>query len=119
MMKKLGLCLMLLFSTGVFAKLPPPTDEAKAKADEVKAKTAWSDKVAAFQLCKSQDKVAERYHKENKQAASTKDFKAVKCEDPGPFAYTPPVPPSIAPGGAATGTAPPPTSEPAPQSIKK
>lgn len=117
MMKRLCICLALLFSTAAFAKLPAPSDEAKAKADETKAKTAWSDKVAAYKLCQSQDKTAERYRKENKMPPM--DAKAAKCEDPGPFVYTPPVPPSIAPGGAATGTAPPPTPEPAPQQIKK
>ena len=35
------------------AKLPPQSDEAKAKAAETAAKTAWSDKVASFQLCKA------------------------------------------------------------------
>ena len=120
-MKKLSrfcsFSLALLLSTSVFAKLPPPSEEAKAKAAETKAKTVWSDKVAAYKLCMAQDKTAERYRKEHKQPPM--DAKAAKCEDPGPFVYTPPVPPSIAPGGAATGTAPPPTPEPAPQQIKK
>ena len=34
-----------LFVTPVCAKLPPPTEEDKAKAAEAAAKTAWSDKV--------------------------------------------------------------------------
>ena len=34
-----------LFVTPVCAKLPPPTEENKAKAAEAAAKTAWSDKV--------------------------------------------------------------------------
>ena len=42
----------------VMAKLPPPSDEAKAKADEAKAKTAHGDKLAAFQLCKAMNQVA-------------------------------------------------------------
>ena len=117
MMKKLSLCLALLFSASAYAKLPPPSEEAAAKAAETKAKTAWSDKVAAYKLCLSQDRTAERYRKEHKQPPM--DAKAAKCEDPGPFVYTPPVPPSIAPGGAATGTTPAPTTEPAPQSVKK
>lgn len=108
MMKKLSLCLALLFSASAFAKLPAPSDEAKAKADEAKAKTAWNDKVGAYKLCLSQDKVAERHRKEQKKPAM--DGKTPKCEDPGPFVYTPPVPPSIAPGGTATGTAPPPAA---------
>lgn len=111
-MKRLAICFALLFSSAAFAKLPPLSDEAKAKAAETKAKSAWSDKVAAYKLCQSQDKAAERYRKENKKPAM--DGKAPKCEDPGPFVYTPPVPPSIAPGRTATGTAPVATPEPPP-----
>ena len=40
------------------AKLPPLSDEAKAKAAEAAAKTAWSGKVDAYQLCRAQDRVA-------------------------------------------------------------
>ncbi|MDE2599910.1 MAG: hypothetical protein KGL40_09835 [Rhodocyclaceae bacterium] len=117
MMKKLSLCLALLFSTATFAKLPPPSDEAKAKADEAKAKAAWSDKTAAYQLCKSQDRTAERFRREQKKPAM--DASLAKCEDPGPFVYSPPVPPSIAPAGAATAPALPANSEKVPQPIKK
>lgn len=70
-----------------FAKLPAPSDEAKAKAAEAAAKTAWNDKVAAFQLCKAQDRVAAGYY-----ASMRKEGKDVKpavatppCADPGPF----------------------------------
>ena len=38
-------------SAPALAKLPPPSDEAKAKAAEAAAKAAWSDKVGAYQLC--------------------------------------------------------------------
>jgi hypothetical protein len=117
MMKKLSLCLALLVSATAFAKLPPPSEEAKAKADEAKAKAAWSDKTAAYQLCKAQDKTAERYRKEQKKPAM--DGSLAKCEDPGPFVYSPPVPPSIMPGGAATSPALPANSEKIPQPIKK
>ena len=37
-----------LLATAALAKLPPPTDEAKAKAAEAAAKTAWSGKVDGF-----------------------------------------------------------------------
>ncbi len=74
-----------------FAKLPPPSDEAKAKAAEAAAKTAHGGKVAAFKLCQTQDKVAARY-----VAASAKAGKPVKpvattpaCVDPGPFGAAP------------------------------
>jgi hypothetical protein len=117
MMKRFSFCLALLISTGVFAKLPPPTEEAKAKADEAKAKAVHTDKIAAYQLCKSQDKTAERYRKEQKKPPM--DASLAKCEDPGPFVYSPPVPPSIMPAGAATSPALPANSEKVPQPIKK
>lgn len=120
-MKKLSrfisISVALLFSAVAFAKLPPPSEEAQTKAAEAKAKAVWTDKVAAYQLCKAQDKTAERYRKEHKQPPM--DAKAAKCEEPGPFVYSPPVPPSIHPGGAATSPALPTNSEKVPQSIKK
>lgn len=65
------------------AKLPPPTDEAKAKAAEAKNKAGWADKVSAYQLCMSQDKVAARYLK----AKGTKPAgaPAAACQNPGPY----------------------------------
>lgn len=70
------------------AKLPPPSDEAKVKAAEAAAKGAHAGKVAAYQLCKSQDKVAAVYF-----VSAKKNSREVKpavvmppCADPGPFA---------------------------------
>ncbi len=84
------------------AKLPAPSDEAKAKAAEAAAKTAHGNKVADFQLCKNMDGVSAAYF-----AKAKKDGKAVPaaektaaCADPGAFVYTPPPPP------AASGAAP-------------
>ena len=85
----------------VSAKLPGASDEAKAKAAEAAAKTAWAGKVDGFKLCKSMDAVAAGYF-----AQAKKGGKEVKpavatpaCADPGPFVYTPPAPAS-APAGA-------------------
>jgi len=47
-----------------YAKLPPPSDEAKAKAAEAKAKAAEADKKDAEALAKAQDRVVEHYKKE-------------------------------------------------------
>jgi len=71
------------------AKLPPPSDEAKAKAAEAAAKTAHADKVAAYQLCKSEDRVAAEYFAEARKAGKpTKPPVATPaCVDPGPFVY--------------------------------
>jgi hypothetical protein len=80
-------------SAAVVAKLPPPSDEAKAKAAETSAKGAWSDKVAAYHLCQSMDKVADTYRKGAK--SSGKDASSAvatpACTDPGPFVAPTPV----------------------------
>ena len=78
----------LLLATGAQAKLPAPSDEAKAKAAEAAAKTAWSGKVDAYKLCMAQDKLAASYRasakKAGKDVGATTDTPA--CADPGPFA---------------------------------
>ncbi len=83
------------------AKLPAPTPEQKAQADLAKAKTAWSDKVAAFQTCKAQDKVVAGYQASGK---GTHTQPGTPCADPGPF---------VAPVQAAPATAAPAASAPA------
>lgn len=45
------------------AKLPAPTEEAKAKAAEAKAKSDVAAKKSAEDLSKAQDRVADRYKK--------------------------------------------------------
>lgn len=89
-----GLCavLMVVASTGVVAKLPALSDEAKAKAAETAAKAAWTGKVDNYLLCKSQDKVAAGYYKTAMAAGKpTKPAATVPpCADPGAFAYTAP-----------------------------
>ena len=84
-MSKILFIVAALVATGqVSAKLPAPTEEAKTKALETKAKAAWSDKVAAYQLCKAQDKVAALYMTakgtEGKPAKAT-----APCQEPGPY----------------------------------
>lgn len=90
---------VLLVAPLAFAKLPPPTPEAKAAADEARAKTAWSEKVAAYQLCKSMDRVAEGYLKRVKaggtasasaSAAAPAASVAVAASAPGAPVPTPP-----------------------------
>ena len=112
MKKILIACLMLSASAVSLAKLPPVSDEAKAKAAEAAAKTAWAGKVDGFALCKSQDKAAA------KAAKSGKAGKAVAtppCADPGPFVYTPAVAaaPAAAPAVAGAPAAKAPAAAPA------
>ena len=84
-----------LVATSAFAKLPAPvlSDEAKAKAAEAAAKTAWTGKTDAYQLCKAQDRVAAHTLKSakaaGKEAKPASDTPA--CADPGPFVYVPAV----------------------------
>jgi hypothetical protein len=106
-------------SATVLAKLPALSDEAKAKAEEAAAKTAWSGKVDAYQLCKSQDKVAASYYQSAKAAGKeTKPAAATPaCTDPGAFVYTPPeaakpAEAAGAPSPAATAVSPPSGKQP-------
>jgi hypothetical protein len=66
MNKALFALILAAVSATAFAKLPPLNDEAKAKADEAKAKTAHTAKAEAYLLCKSQDKVVAHVQKTNK-----------------------------------------------------
>lgn len=86
------------------AKLPPPSDEAKAKAAEAAAKSAHAGKVEAYQLCKSMDRAAELYMKEQKaKGKEVKPSETKPCVDPGAFqaAAAPAPAPAAAPAAAA------------------
>lgn len=97
-----------------FAKLPPPSDEAKAKAAEAAAKAAHGGKVEAFLLCRSMEKVAVRYQAEAAKAgkAVNKPTDTPACADPGPF-----TPPGAASAAAAAAPAKP--AAPAAAAAKK
>jgi hypothetical protein len=68
MLKRLSALLVAgcLASAGALAKLPPPSEEAKAKAAEAKAKADDAAKADAELLGKAQDRVAARYIKDQK-----------------------------------------------------
>jgi hypothetical protein len=99
---------ILCFVGIVHAKIPAPvlSDEAKAKAEEAKAKTAHNGKVDAYKLCVAQDKSATRYYADMKRAnKETKPATATApCADPGAFVYVPAAPAS-APAAATAATA--------------
>ncbi|HEX2539862.1 MAG TPA: hypothetical protein VHM00_02145 [Caldimonas sp.] len=69
------------------AKLPPLSDEAKAKAAEAAARTAWSDKVAAYKMCLAMDRSAEVYRTSSKSMGkdAPPPVPLPPCADPGPF----------------------------------
>ena len=105
MNKALFALILAAVSATAFAKLPAPTDEAKAKAAEAAAKTAHAGKMDAYLLCKSQDKVAAHVQKTNKAQAG-KPVATAPCADPGKFVYTPPEAAASAPAAAAVAAAP-------------
>ena len=119
-MKKILISSLLIgASVTALAKLPPLSDEAKAKAAETAARSAWTGKVDGYLLCKSADKVAASYYltakaagKETKPATATPP-----CADPGVFAYLPteavkPIEAAGAHSPAATAASPPSTKQP-------
>ncbi len=91
------------------AKLPPLSDEAKAKAAEAAAKTAHGNKVADYKLCLSMNDVAAKYAAAQKKAGKAVNPTATPpCADPGAFVYNPPVAaaPAAAPAAATAAAAP-------------
>lgn len=108
MTRILMLLALALCGTSALARLPPPTEAQKLKADEAKARAGWSDKVAAYQLCLAQDKVAARYYSEMKTRG--KDVPpapaAAPCADPGPFVAPPPAAADAASIAGGPSTAP-------------
>lgn len=125
-MKKLSLSLNLsalvlaLAVPMAWAKLPPPaaTPEAKAKAAETAAKTAWNGKVDSYKLCQAQDRVAAKYRTSAAAAGKPVPTAAATppCTDPGPFAYTPPV--EVKPIEAAGAHSPAPTAASPPSTLQ-
>jgi hypothetical protein len=116
-----GLVLGLAAASTAFAKLPAPpsTPEARLKAAETAARTAWTGKVEAYKLCQVQDQVAARYRAS--AAAAGKQLSPgpalPACADPGPFAFTPPADKPIEASGAhspaGNASSPPSTNQPA------
>lgn len=70
------------------ATLPPPTDDAKAKAAEAAAKAAWDDKIGAYKLCVAMDRTVDAYRKSQQAAGAEAPPPAATppCVDPGPYA---------------------------------
>lgn len=96
-------------SASVWAKLPPPSEEAQAKAAEAKVKAAETAKAGGEQLGKAQDKVAEKYIKDQKAKGVT--VKPTPIPPPAPPAApvavaAPAVVPAAAPPAAASAPAP-------------
>ena len=102
------LVLASLFSVSAMAKLPALSDEAKAKAAEAAAKTAYGNKVADFQLCKSREKVAAHYYKTAKASGKPTNppVATPPCVDPGAFVAAAPAAPAAVAAAPAAGAKP-------------
>jgi hypothetical protein len=107
MKKPLLVLSALAISFVAAAKLPAPSEEAKAKAAEAAAKTAHGNKVADFQLCKSREKVAAHYYKTNGKGKAA-PAATPACADPGAYkpAETTAAAPAATPAGAKPAAAP-------------
>jgi hypothetical protein len=97
------------FTVGAaLAKLPPLNDEAKAKAAEAANKAAWTDKVGAYQLCQSMDRVAATYRARAAGAGkATPPEQTPPCTDPGPYAALQTTPAASKPLEASEAHSPP------------
>jgi len=67
------------------AKLPQSSEAAQAAAAEAAAKTAWSEKVAAYQLCLAQDRAVDAYRASLRAAGKPIPIATgwPPCTDPG------------------------------------
>ena len=83
----LALIAFTLFAAVAFAKLPAPTEEAKAKAAVIAAKSAWDDKMTTYQTCVADERVAEMYREALRTAGQTAPppVATPPCVDPGPY----------------------------------
>jgi len=90
MKKIIAFIFCALTSASVMATLPPLTPEAQEAATLAKAKTAYGDRVGAYQLCQAQNRVADRYKVSGTAAPAA-------CVAPPPF---------VAPVAAAAAPAP-------------
>lgn len=80
--------LAVAFAGAAFAKLPAPTltDAQKAAAAEAAAKAGHANKVAAYQLCESENQVASKYAAYEKTKGKTVTPQLTQpCVNPGPF----------------------------------
>jgi len=90
MKKIIAFIFCTLLSAAALATLPPLSPELQAAADLAKAKSAYGDRVGAYQLCQSQNRVADKYRVSGTPAPAA-------CVAPPPF---------VAPVAAAAAPAP-------------
>jgi hypothetical protein len=99
-----------LVAGAALAKLPAASDEDKAKAAEAANRASFNDKVAAYKLCQSMDRVASAYraHSVATGHPASAPEQTPPCTDPG--AYTPLTPQASKPLEASGAHSPPGTA---------
>ena len=78
----IALIASLALTGPALAKLPPPSDDAKAKAAEAAAKAAWAAKASLYKVCQIEDRLAKEYRASEKDAPAA--VPTVACAHPGP-----------------------------------
>lgn len=111
----LVLCVVLMAASALpaVAKLPPPSDEAKAKTALAADKAEWNKKEATFHLCNVTNRVVEGYHAAMKQVGKDTPPQVEpvsNCVDPGPYTPAAPLEAAGAHSPPATAVAPPSTN---------
>ncbi|MBU3619420.1 hypothetical protein [Polynucleobacter sp. JS-Fieb-80-E5] len=92
MKKIIALTFCAFAASSVIATLPPLSPEAQEAANLAKAKTAYGDKIGAYQLCQAQNRVADRFKVSGAAAPAA-------CTAPPPL--VPPVAAAAAPAAPA------------------
>ena len=116
----LGAGAIVAFCSLASAKLPAPSDAAKAQAADAAAKAAWSDKVGLYKTCLAMDRVAAAYHADARRTGkeASAPTPTPPCSDPGPYtpvtaASSKPLEASGAHSPPGTAVSPPSTNVPA------
>jgi hypothetical protein len=91
MKNMIALTFFVFAGSSAMAALPPLTPEQAEAAALAKAKTAYGDRVGAYQLCQAQNRVADRFKVAGTPAPAA-------CVAPPPF--VPPVAAAAAPAPA-------------------
>jgi hypothetical protein len=112
-MRAIVVLIAMAYAGFACAKLPPPSDAAKAQAAQTAAKAAWDDKVGQYKTCRAMDRVAEVYRREQK--AQGKDIAPVTPITP---VASKPLEASEAHSPPGTATSPPSTNVPAAEASK-
>ena len=78
MKKIIAFTICVVASATALAALPPLSPEAQEVANLAKAKSAYGDRVGAYQLCQSQNRVADKFKMSGTPAPAA-------CVAPPPF----------------------------------